>query len=349
MLNAGKTEYVIRVDEINRRFGTASTAETARGAFLESLERMTPDDLAPAPPPDKNAKKQRIFDILRYSVMAVCSIIFFVCAFYILNSLYEYKKADKYYGDMAEGLFDEIQTEPTGHFSFVSRLSESSKNVSLYNYDSYLKNLGINLPAVSITDGAFNIYFERVKAKLLELQEQNSDIMGWIKIDGTNVNYPMVRGKDNVWYLDHAPNGEYFRVGSIFVDYRCSKDIGDNSNTVIYGHNMANESMFSQVNNFLRYEDFFRETNIVIYTLDGVYTYEPFAAFHTKAYVQYFKTDFPSGEDFVTFAQTMQDYSLWKKDMTFSPDDKLITLSTCDNITDAGRYAVHAKLVSIER
>lgn len=350
MFNRSKVAYVVRVDEMDDSFVLGQTGgKSIFSPFIDSLDKMTPDDIAPPDPKAKKTKGDIIFNTFRYIIMAACSIVFIVCMGYIINSMLQYKKADDYYNSLSDGLFDDVNDGPNKYYSSVGKLAESSKSLNLYNYDTYIKNLGSSIPAVSIIDSSYNLQFERLKAKLREMYAQNSDIYGWIKIDGTNVNYPLVKGTDNTWYLDHGTNKEFLKVGSIFVDYRCGKTIANNPNTVIYGHNMANDTMFSQVDKYIKSEEFFRNTNIVIYTFDGIYTYEPFAAFATKSNYPYFRTDFSSGEDLLAFAETMKSNSLWKKDVTLSPDDKLITLSTCDNITEPGRYAVHAKLVSIER
>ena len=115
-----------------------------------------------------------------------------------------------------------------------------------------------------------------------------------------------MQGEDNDYYLDHAYTNEYMACGSIFADYRAYKNMEYNRNTVLYGHNMNNGTMFNNVTKFLD-EDFFNSTNITIYTLDGIYTYEPFAIFETISTFQYFRMRFQDDADFVSFCEKMQE------------------------------------------
>ena len=121
---------------------------------------------------------------------------------------------------------------------------------------------------------------------------------------------------DNEFYLDHIYDGSYRVVGSIFTDWRNNKTIYRNFNTVLYGHNMTDGSMFHDVVAFLN-EDVFRNTLIYIYTMDGVYVYEPFSVFETRADYNYFRTEFASTADFIAFAEEMQRNSKFQKNMEF--------------------------------
>ena len=78
------------------------------------------------------------------------------------------------------------------------------------------------------------------------LQAVNSDVLGWIRIPDTALSYPLVQGMDNDWYLNHAWNGQWTSVGSIFVDYRCSANLAD-FHTIVYGHRMRNGYMFASL------------------------------------------------------------------------------------------------------
>lgn len=350
LIKKDKVAYAIRVDEVYNSFvETQNEGPLYDNPFLESLDNLTPDDIAPPVEKAKPSLGDQIFSIVRYALMGICALVFVGCMVYIGNSLYQYKKANDYYSELADGLFEET---PVSYYSAVSKLSQSAKCANLYNYDTFLQNLGSGVPAISIIEGTTNLQYERIKAKLRELQSQNKNndlIFGWIKVDNTNINYPMVKGSDNAYYLKHSPSGDYLSSGSIFVDFRNGPSLAHNLNTVIYGHNQANDTMFSNIDRFIKSEKIFNESKIVIYAPDGIYTYEPYSVMRVKANYPYFRTDFSSAEDFLAFAQDMQSKSIWKKDMTLTAEDRLITLSTCDNITTDGRYALHARLVSIER
>jgi len=197
---------------------------------------------------------------------------------------------------------------------------------------------------VTVEQKEYNEELEKMRAGLRALAQSNPDVYGWITVEGTNINYPLVQGEDNDYYLNHAYTGEFLPIGSIFVDFRCEDSITRNFNTVIYGHNITNGSMFHDVTKFSR-KEYFEDTYIYIYTLDGIYVYEPFSFYKTSYDYNYFRTGFTSAEDFIGFAEELSGNSTLKKDVTFDKNDRIITLSTCTNIVQTERYALHAMLI----
>ena len=180
-----------------------------------------------------------------------------------------------------------------------------------------------------------------------ELLAKNSQTVGWIKIDGTKVNYPIVQAEDNDYYLRHAFNKSSNSAGWIFADYRVDfKEFG--KNTIIYGHNMNNKTMFGSVPQMLNssylnnsanyYIKISTPTCNTVWKLFSIYTIEP--------EVYYLKTNFRT-YSFEEFIKTLKSRSIYKFGIDVTPDDKILTLSTCDN-TGTKRVAVHAKMISIE-
>ena len=106
--------------------------------------------------------------------------------------------------------------------------------------------------------------------------------------------------------------------------------------------------MFGGVSKYYKSEELFRNTPIIIYGFDGIYTFEVFSVYRTTANYQYFRTEFGSGAELVDFAYEMKGNSVYEKEMEFDEDDILLTLSTCTNTTQVGRYALHAKLIRID-
>lgn len=179
-----------------------------------------------------------------------------------------------------------------------------------------------------------------------ELLKQNEDVVGWITIEDTQVDYPILHSSDNFDYLKTNYYGEESRAGSIFMDFR--NDITSSDlNTVIYGHRMKDGSMFQQLTKFLE-QDFFEEHRTFQYdTLYESYEAEIFAVYHTLTDFNYIETDFPSDEAYEKLLNQIQEKSIFQTDIELSADDRIITLSTCDYQLDAddGRLVVHAKLV----
>lgn len=100
-----------------------------------------------------------------------------------------------------------------------------------------------------------------------ELREVNPDIIGWITVDGTNVDYPVLQGHTNLEYMSKDIYGEFSLAGSIFLDIRCSRDFNDNY-SLIYGHNMANHLMFGDLSMF-KDKDFFKENTTATLLVPG--------------------------------------------------------------------------------
>ncbi len=226
----------------------------------------------------------------------------------------------------------------------MSYLAEDTENNSLVGMSEAIENLSDEDDTVQTEQKQYNEELEMVRAKLSSLAQKNPDLYGWISVEGTNINYPIVQGDDNSYYLNHAYTGDYLPIGAIFVDYRNNTSITKNYNTVIYGHNITSGTMFHDIEKFYN-DDYFNEKYIVIYTMDGIYYYKPFSIYKARYDYQYFRTAFTSADDFISFANEMRDNSQKEKDIEFTKNDRILTLSTCTNVINSERYALHARLV----
>lgn len=180
-----------------------------------------------------------------------------------------------------------------------------------------------------------------------ELLSKNPDTVGWIKVEGTKVNYPIVQSKDNDYYLNHAFNKSRNAGGWIFADYRVNfEEFG--KNTIIYGHNMNNKTMFGSIPSMLNNSYLNNSDNyfIKISTPTSNSVWKVFSIYTTTPEVYYLKTNFKS-EPYDKFLNTIKERSVYDFGIDVTIDDKIITLSTCDN-TGTKRVAVHAKMISIE-
>ena len=180
-----------------------------------------------------------------------------------------------------------------------------------------------------------------------ELLSKNPDTVGWIKVDGTKVNYPIVQSTDNDYYLNHAFNKNENIAGWIYADYRDDfTDFG--KNTIIYGHNMNNKTMFGSVPSMLNNGYLNKSSNyfIKISTPTSNSNWKVFSIYTIEPEVYYLKTMFIN-ESFETFITNLKNRSVYNFGIDVSADDKILTLSTCDN-TGTKRVAVHAKMINIE-
>ena len=186
-----------------------------------------------------------------------------------------------------------------------------------------------------------------MEVNFTELLKKNPDTVGWIKVDGTKVNYPVVQAQDNDYYLSHAFNKRSNAGGWIFADYRVDfKDFG--RNTIIYGHNMNNKTMFGSIPNML-YSGYLNNSSnyyIKISTPTSNTVWKVFSIYTIEPEVYYLKTNFRT-EPYDKFLSTLKSRSVYNFGIDVTTDDKILTLSTCDN-TGTKRVAVHAKMINIE-
>ncbi len=301
-----------------------------KDSFLYSLNHATVDDIAsPNPDIEKKRKNAKTRSLIRYIMMGICACVFVVSAFSIAKTLYGYRQAEEFYKEMYTDLGD------TG--------SVFEESALLSELDSFGT---INKPKGDDSD-TYNQLFERMKARILSLREKSEDVYGWIIVPGTeNIDYPIMQSDNNDYYLSRTYTGDYMTAGSIFADYRCDKDINGNYNFIVYGHNMQNGMMFSELIKFLD-EDFFNKNQYVyVYTDKGIYTYKIFSVYKTDYKYKYIETGFPTGEDFVAWAEEMRSNSRFKRDgISFDTNSRVITLSTCTNALWSDRYCIQALLV----
>lgn len=160
-----------------------------------------------------------------------------------------------------------------------------------------------------------------------ELKSINSDYKMWIQIENTNINYPVVQGSDNDYYLKHNFRKESNISGTVFVE--SANDIDNDKNIILYGHNMRNGTMFNNITNY-KEESFFNEDNkINIIMNNTLYEYEVFSVYVKNVSEVNLAIGFANEDEFINYAYNEADESLYKKDVDFSAEDNLITLVTC--------------------
>ncbi len=174
----------------------------------------------------------------------------------------------------------------------------------------------------------------------------NPDIVGWLKVNNTNIDDAIVQGNDNDYYLQHNIYREEDSGGWMFLDYTNNVDVVDD-NTVIYGHNRyGNGVMFGTLNKALQSNWYLNEENqIITYeTMYGTYKFKLFSVYITPTNSTYIQTNFPLKEDKVEFFNSLIAKSIYNFGVTLNEDDKIITLSTCQS--DVSRLVVHAVLIN---
>jgi sortase, srtB family len=179
------------------------------------------------------------------------------------------------------------------------------------------------------------------------LKSVNSDVIGWIYVPDTEINYPIVHTSDNDYYLDHLVDRTQNPAGAIFLDTRNPSDFSD-LHSIIYGHHMKNGSMFAALKGYKK-QDFFdgHKTGYLI-TQDAAYSIDFFAGHVANVEENAWQLDFDSAEDFSNWIKSLKDISAFKSDIEPQYGDRIFTLSTCSYEFDDARFVLSGKLTKIE-
>lgn len=187
--------------------------------------------------------------------------------------------------------------------------------------------------------------------KYAELYSQNSDLMGWIRIDGTGIDYPVMQSKDDPdFYLKHNFSKEYSRFGLPYMQANCGFS---SDNIIIYGHNIKSKSMFNELTDYKDKDFYTAHKYITFATLNEQRTYEVIAAFKTVAnsdsgFQYYAFVNANTEEEFNDYVAKCKALSFYDTDVTAEYGDKLITLSTCEYSQKNGRFVVVAKQIGVK-
>jgi sortase B len=162
------------------------------------------------------------------------------------------------------------------------------------------------------------------------LLKVNKDAEGWININNTRIDYPVVQGEDNVYYLDHNFQKESSNYGSIFLDYRnknLANFINDEKNVIVYGHHMKDGTMFGDLKLY-KDEKFFKYNQIISFNILGKeYKWQVFSTYVTGTDFNYIKTDFKDDVEFNEFIKSIKEKSLYVNDTTPNSKDVILTLN----------------------
>jgi sortase B len=297
---------------------------------------------------------RRIRAILIVRSHLVNRVLFFTCLAVFIFSMckmggafYDYYKERTLYSDVRKGFYrsggSEGQTveHKKGSSALDSNLGRSSaiEGTFAYNhldsaYEEYLKH--------SLEKSVDEAADRKIRFETLKMI--NKDAAAWIQIPGTNIDYPVLQAKDNEYYLKHGLDKKYTRVGSIFLDYRSNIRKLMN-NTIIYGHNMRDGSMFQDLTSYKKQNFYKNNSFIYIETPYESLKWEVFSIYVTDVKFDYLLTEFETPQVFKAYLNTIREKSLFKKKIKLTEKDKILTLSTCSYEFDNARTVVHAKLV----
>lgn len=161
-----------------------------------------------------------------------------------------------------------------------------------------------------------------------KLQETYPNVVGWLKMDDVDISYPIVKGEDNDYYLYNGADGQPNIDGGIFMDYR-NKSF-DDLHVLVYGHNMLDESMFGQLDEYVSEQFYNKGTgSFTIFTPNASYRYQIFAANIVDASDDIYQSGFQNQTVFGAFVKQLKERSMYDTDVDVSGLDHVVTLSTC--------------------
>lgn len=183
--------------------------------------------------------------------------------------------------------------------------------------------------------------------KTKQLEEMNSNYVGWIDIEGTNINYPIVKTDDNEFYLKHGFDRTYNYCGAIFMDYRNPSSLTEKeSNSIIYGHNMRNDTMFAELQKYRDKQFYEQHKQITI--MDKENQENKYEIISVKLYGnEEFQPQFKwnNSSDYVQYLTDIEKTSLYEIDAQIT-DQPIITLYTCDYSSKGARLVVTAQRIN---
>lgn len=211
------------------------------------------------------------------------------------------------------------------------------------------ENTKIIEPVIEVTKE--NPYWDYINMNMINvdfngLKRTNPDVVGWLKVNGTNINYPFVQSSDNDYYLTHSFNKSYNGGGWVFLDYRNNGT--NNKNTIIYAHGRSDKIMFGTLKNVLN-NGWLNNTNnyvIKISTETENSLWQIFSVYRIPTTSDYLQTNFNDETEYQNFLDMIKVRSSHNFDTNVASTDNILTLSTCYNNSD--KMVVHAKLIKKE-
>ena len=206
----------------------------------------------------------------------------------------------------------------------------------------------INPPESKDDDYWYYINMDMLSADFDELKAKNPDTVAFVKVNGTNVNYPVVQTNDNEYYLNRAFDGSKNSAGWVFADYR-NDMVNFGYNTIIYGHSRYDKTMFGSLKNVLKESWYSNKDNHIIKlsTPTENTLWQIFSIYTIPAESYYITTDF-NESSYNEFLTTIKGRSQINFSGNVNTNDKVLTLSTCNNDAGTERLVIHAKLIKKE-
>ena len=273
---------------------------------------------------DNKQKNLKIEDkIIPIIITSLSIITYLICIFLLTRWFIQSERTQQFSDELIK------ETDTISKTESQSNQKNNNKQKARYNYKypDDLSFLNVNLnPYIKI----------------------NSETVAWIQVNGTSISYPVVQNKNNDFYLNHDFYKRKTDIGAIFADYRDNFE-DFNENTIIYGHNIVNKTMFGQIPNLL-YKNWQNHEGYHYIKLSTKKTntiWQVFSTYEIKPTIDYLQSIFNSTDNYEKFLTLIKNRSNYNYNVEVTYEDKIITLSTCNNAGNK-RVVVHAKLINLE-
>ena len=279
----------------------------------------------------KRKKRSRIGDVLS-SVLMLAALAVFLYSGYTLYGYYrDYKQGTDEY----KGLSVYVENDKANEQEEQDALEQGNQQEMTEPETTVIEENGkqVNVP---VMDNPVN--FD-------ELKKVNEDIVGWLKVRAVDISYPVVQAEDNEYYLHRTFEKTENFAGCLFMNCGNKADLTD-QNTIIYGHNMKNGSMFGKLKDFKKEETFDKSEYFWIYTPDRIYQYQIFSAMTVEKTGLTYQTFFTESEFDELINRAFENSVVDNSDQKVENGDRIMTLSTCTG-DDATRFVIMGKLVQI--
>ncbi|MCL2096399.1 MAG: class B sortase [Oscillospiraceae bacterium] len=311
-------------------------------AFYNSLAALTENDIV-LNETAVNIKKPAV-DVVRYAALFILISAMLCSGYFLIQKLYAYINDAREYQALRELFYADSDS---GLSLAGEILTRTKTNAPLQDILSLQRQTGERVIEAEVSE-IISVDADRNKGSSQRMTDINPDYYGWITVSNTRIDYPVVQTSNDSYYLNHSFDRKPNQSGAIFTDSRNSRDIWKNLNTIVYGHNMLDGSMFQPILSFGSRRDEFNNGIIELTDPNGyVYRYEVFSAREADETSGYIQTVFRSDEEWVEFLYKMQELSNFNKNLNFNADSRMVTLSTCINDLTRGhmRFVVQGVLI----
>lgn len=272
---------------------------------------------------NKKKRKLKWKNVIIILIVTALIITLIISIFNIVKWKMDSNKTNEEITNIQEDI-DVDEVEDTENTEIIEPVEEPPKENSYWDY--------INMNMINVD---FNV-----------LKRTNPDVVGWVKVNGTNINYPFVQANDNKYYLTHSFNKSYNAAGWVFLDYRNNNT--NNKNTIIYTHGRTVKTMFGTLRKVLNNGWLNNTDNFVIKisTETENSLWQIFSVYHIPTTSDYLKTDFDEDTEYQNFLDMIKNRSSYNFNTSVNSNDNILTLFTCYSNSD--KMVVHAKLIKKE-